>query len=437
MSKVAVDCPNCAATLTVPADVLGRKVKCPKCQEIVRLPAKPTASSAPAPAQVSGQPTVPAAPSASSASPELSRDPRPKTTTPRPPSTAKTPAAAAVAPAPVAPAPVAQAPVSAAAPAERVGATAPVVPMAKVLTAPVAGAAPLPTVAPVAPAAPHSATEPLNLDALAPAVVDKPRVKLRRRRSNPWPVVLLGVGALAVLGLVITFLVLYLPRGGAVAGPAVPEIQYVNDARTDVGQTVKIPIAISYPSQFSAEEKLRWQIQLGPENPAGAAWDATTGHLTWSPGTRDAGKSHTLSMTIQNTVTRELNQTRFQVHVPALAPSLMAALAFWEQAGMAFTASLPRAVPAMAQAGMDASLVELQIAEHLVQVYGYPDAQTAQAKWAELTPDAYESLGLSTAFAGPISVAEREGAILVAETAALEALPSLRTWFENSPAVVE
>jgi hypothetical protein len=159
--------------------------------------------------------------------------------------------------------------------------------------------------------------------------------------------------------------------------------------------------------------------------------------LTWSPGTRDAGKSHTLSMSIQNTVTREVNQTRFQVHVPALAPSLMAALAFWEQAGVAFTASLPRAVPAMAQAGVDASLVELQIAEHLVQVYGYPDAQTGQAKWAELTPDAYESLGLSTAFTAPITVAERDGAILVTETAALEASPLLRAWFESLPPATE
>jgi len=315
--------------------------------------------------------------------------------------------------------------------------------MAKVLTAPVAAVAPVTPAVPVIPAVPatpvaaNSVTGSLNLDALAPAVVDKPRVKLRRRRSNPWPVILLGVGALSVLGLVITFLVLYLPQGGGGAGPAVPEIQYVNDARSDVGQTVKIPIAITYPSQFSAEEKLRWQIQLGSENPPGATWDTTSGHLTWSPGTRDAGKSHTLSMTIQNTVTREVNQTRFQVHVSALAPALMAALAFWEREGVAFTASLPRAVPAMAQAGVDATLVELQIAEHLVQVYSYPDAPTGQAKWGEITPDAYESLGLSTAFDSAITVTERDGAILVAETGALEASPVLQKWFENPPAAME
>lgn len=309
--------------------------------------------------------------------------------------------------------------------------------MAKVLTAPVAAVAPVSPVVPVTPVAANPVTEPLNLDALAPAVVDKPRVKLRRRRSNPWPVILLGVGALAVLGLVITFLVLYLPRGGPAAGPAVPEIQYVNDARTDVGQTVKIPIAITYPSQFSAEEKLRWQIQLGPENPPGAAWDVTSGHLTWSPGTRDAGKSHTLLMTIQNSVTRELNETRYQVHVPALHPSLMAALAYWEQEGTTFTATLPQAVPAMAQAGVDATLVELQIAEQLVQVYAYPTAQAGKDKFAEMNPESYEVLGLNTSFTEPITVVERDGAILVAETAALEALPALKKWFEELPVVME
>lgn len=412
MSKVAVDCPNCSASLTVPTDVLGRKVKCPKCQAIVRLPAKAAAIDSGAPG--------------STASTDSTR--APSVTAPAAASKANAPAPAAPAPAPAAP-PRANSPATTP--------TAPVVPMAKVLTAPVSSAAPVSPVVPASPAAVISAAESLNLDALAPAVVDKPRVKLRRRRTNPWPAILLALGALAVLGLVITFLVLYLPRGGPVAGPAVPEIQYVNDARTEVGQTVKIPIAITYPSQFTAEEKLRWQIQLGPDNPPGAGWDATAGQLTWSPGTRDAGKSRTLSMTIQNSVTRELNETRYQVQVPALHPGLMAALTYWEQEGTAFTATLPQAVPAMAQAGVDATLVELQIAEQLVQVYAYPTAQAGKDKFPEISSESYEVLGLNTSFTEPITVVERDGAILVAETAALEALPALKKWFEELPVVME
>ena len=233
-----------------------------------------------------------------------------------------------------------------------------------------------------------------------------------------------------VLGLVVTLLIIFLPQNLGGSGSTVPEIQFVNDSTTEVGKTVRIPISVVYPSTFSAAEKQRWSLQAAPENPAGAAWEADSGSLTWSPGTRDAGRSHTMAMTIQDTVTREINRGTFQVHVPPLSPGIMSALAQLNRNGATYTASLPKANEAMKHQETIPTGVEFQFGSELVFVYDYSSVEIATAKLGEIDESAYEALGLSPALTPPLRLEQRDGAIMVASAAAVESTPAIKTWFD-------
>ncbi len=444
MSKVSVACPNCSAPLTVPTDVLGRKIKCPKCLEVVRLPAQgelpgATATVKPNPAPVAGSKTTPTTASPSPTSPTPT-NPSPVPTNPIP--SPASPASSNPSPVPASPAPVSPAPVSPAAPIM----AKPILPMATVVTPgtlPVisktpAKTVPTPTVVPTdsaAPAAsPTTKEAPPNFSGLDSKVAaDKPRIKLKRKQANPWPMILLAVGALVVLGLIVTLLILFLPKDFVGGGPSVPEIQFVNDSQTEVGKTVQIPIAVTYPSSFSAADKERWTFQVSPENPPGTAWDAATGFLTWSPGVKDAGKSHALAMIIQNSVTRETNRATFQVHVPALSPGIMSAVAQLNQNQVVFTASIPQTSEAMKHQETVPNVVEFQIGNDRVDVYDYSSVEIATAKLAELDDTKLEELGLTAAMTPPLRFIQRDTAIMIASTAAIEASPEIKNWFDPPP----
>lgn len=410
MSKVSVPCPNCSALLNVPADVLGRKIKCPKCQEIVRLVTPTDVKSEPSPSPTAGSNSATAIPSHPSPS---HPSPSPVAARPAGPTMAK-----------------------------------PIVPMATVIapeTMPViAKAQPKPASAPaVTTSAVKSAGDVTTEKAAAPNFSDldakvaadaKPRIKIKRKQSNPWPIILLGVGALVVLGLIVTLLILFLPKDfGGGGGPIVPEIQFVNDSQTEVGKSVRIPIAVTYPSSFSAADKERWTFQVAPENPEGTAWDAATGFLTWSPGTRDAGKSHALAIIIQNSTTRETNRATFQVHVPALSPGIMSALAQLNQNQVVFTASIPKAHEAMKHQETIPSLVEFQIGNDRVDVYDYSSVEIATAKLAEIDDGKLEQLGLTASMTPPLRYEQRDGAIMIAPIAVIEGSPSIKNWFDPPP----
>lgn len=415
MSKASVTCPNCSASLLVPTDVLGRKIKCPKCQEVVRLPLP----SEIAPAAVRG-PSTPEPPANS------------PVTTPTNPSAASAPAVSPPSPSPT--------PTTSDKPAEPVMAK-PLVPMATVLppdAMPVISKnQPKPTPAPAASATPkvdepHGSKEtPPSFSGLDSKVAaEKPRVKIKRKHSNPWPIILLGVGALAVLALIVTLLILFLPTSLNDGGPSIPEIQFVNDATTEVGKSVRIPISVTYPSSYKAADKARWTFQVAPENPAGSAWDAATGFLTWAPGTQDAGKSHALAIIIQDSSTRETNRGTFQVHVPALSPGIMATMAYLGQNNMVFTASLPKAHEGMKHQETVPNLFELQIGNDRVDLYDYSSVEIATAKLAEIDESKLDELGLTASLSAPLSYVQSGGAILVTPTASLEASPSIKKWFE-------
>lgn len=245
--------------------------------------------------------------------------------------------------------------------------------------------------------------------------------------------ILLAVGALVVLGLIVTLLILFLPKDFAGGGPSVPEIQFVNDSQTEVGKTVQIPIAVTYPSSFSAADKERWTFQVSPENPPGTAWDAATGFLTWSPGVKDAGKSHALAMIIQNSVTRETNRATFQVHVPALSPGIMSAVAQLNQNQVVFTASIPKTSEVMKHQETIPNVVEFQIGNDRVDVYDYSSVEIATAKLAELDDTKLEEMGLTAAMTPPLRYIQRDSAIMIASTAAIEASPEIKNWFDPPP----
>jgi hypothetical protein len=402
MFKVSVACPNCSASLTVPADVLGRKIKCPKCQEVVRLPTATDLKSLDLAESASVPAVVPSKPATSgkqvSTGPAAARPTVPATTVVNPP--------AANPPGPIM--------------------AKPLVPMAKVIAP--AAVAPLPEMTSPKDSPPNFS----GLDSKI-ALEDKPRVKLRRKQSNPWPIILLGVGALVVLGLIVTVLILVLPATTGGSGTNIPEIQYVKDSQTEVGKTVRIPIAVTYPSHFTSADKERWTLQVAPENPEGTAWDAAAGFLTWSPGTRDAGKSHVLAMTIQDSVTREVNRGTFQIHVPALTPGIMSALAQLAKNQVEFTATIPKPIEAMKHGESTPNLVEFQIGTDRVDVYDYSSGEIASAKLLEIDDAKLEELGLTVNMTPPLRFEQRDGAIMIAPIAVIEASPSIKTWFDPPP----
>jgi hypothetical protein len=270
-----------------------------------------------------------------------------------------------------------------------------------------------------------------DLGSTLAAVENKPRLKIPRKQSNPWPVILLGTGALAVLGLIVMLLILFLPRDPS-GGPKIPEIQFVADTRTEVGQTVRIPISVTYPSSYAQADKLRWQLRLGEQNPPGAEWDTASGHLQWSPGTREAGKSHSLSMVIQDTQTRESNLATFQVHVPALNPAIMAMLGFWERQGVPYSVTLPQPDTALDGTPNPATFLELQIDDHLVHVYAYPDVAAAAATYAVLEQSAGELSG-NASLTPPLRFMDRDGLIIITQESSVEAVPAIKAWFEATP----
>ncbi|MDP1562479.1 MAG: hypothetical protein Q8M16_13960 [Pirellulaceae bacterium] len=261
----------------------------------------------------------------------------------------------------------------------------------------------------------------------------RPRIKIKRKQSNPWPIILLGVAAVVVLGLIVTLLILFLPKDFGGGGPSVPEIQFVNDSQTEVGKTVRIPISVTYPTSFSAADKERWTFRVAPENPEGTAWDPATGFLTWSPGTRDAGKSHAVAIIIQNSATRETNRATFQVHVPALSPGIMSALAQLTRNQVVFTASIPKTHEAMKHLESIPSLVEFQFGNDRVDVYDYSLVEIATAKLAEIDDAKLEELGLTASMTPPLRFEHRDGAIMIAPIATIEASPSIKTWFDPPP----
>ncbi|MBL8892116.1 MAG: hypothetical protein JNL67_19225 [Planctomycetaceae bacterium] len=318
----------------------------------------------------------------------------------------------------------------------------PIVPMATVVSTdslPVINKAqPKPASTPTVPAPPKESEPPVSKEAPpnfsgldSKVAADKPRVKIKRKHANPWPIILLGVGALAVLALIVTLLIVFLPKSLTNSGPSIPEIQFVNDATTEVGKSVRIPIAVTYPSSYTAADKARWTFQVAPENPTGSAWDAATGFLTWAPATRDAGKSHVLAIIIQDSVTRETNRGTFQVHVPPLSPGIMAAMAYLNQNNLVYSASLPKTHEGMKHQETVPNLVEFQIGNDRVDVYDFSTVEIATAKLAEIDDSKLEELGLTPTLSPPLRYVQRDGAILVAPTATLEASPALKAWFEG------
>jgi len=413
MSKVVTKCPGCGAVLSVRAEAVGRKAKCPKCQQIVRLLASTQESSSQLPQSEKKRPAAVSPQSTSSAPP----------TTPsvadRQPVAPSTPAAAA--------------------PAEK-----PVVPMAKVLS-PTAGPAPgsppqpgSPTAGPSANSGPAGEIQPFLSADLAPG--DKfspaslaagslpdaeiPRVKFRRRRSNPWPVVLLGIGALAVLALVVTLIVLLQQMGGRSAA-GLPEIQFVNDAEIAVGQTVRIPISVIYPPQYSSYEKRQWKLQPADQNPPGVEWDTASGHLSWSPGTRDAGKSHLLSMQIENPDTREINLASFQVHVAALKAPLMAVVNYWDGRDQEVTLSLPSR-----QESRKADLIEVTVNGQLVRVFAFEAVEPAREFFQGLDPEEIDDATIIAGLAPPWRAYHQGSLVLITSTTSLEHEPAVKQWLE-------
>lgn len=384
MSNANVTCPNCSASLNVPSEVLGRKIKCPKCQEVVRIPA---------PAEISaaggrGQSGAPAAGNRAAAA-------RPQTPKPGP-AMAK-----------------------------------PVVPMA-VAPASVPGASkaqPKPASAPSGSAAQEN---PPSFSELDSQVAEKPRVKNKRKQANPWPIILLGVGAVTFLIVIVAFLIIFLPKVGSNSGgPSSPEIQYVNETTTEVGKSVSIPIVVTYPKSYTASDKERWTLQVAPENPTGSTWNPATGSLTWAPTTRDAGKSHVLGIIIQDSANKDANNRgTFQVRVPALSPGIMAALSHLNNKKVTYTVSLPKKHTGMKHEETVPILVEFQIGKERVDLYDYSSAEIAKAKLAVIDDTKFEELGLTPALTAPLSYVRRDGAILVAPTASLEASEFIKKWFD-------
>ncbi len=433
MSKVSVACPNCSAVLTVPADILGRKIKCPKCNEVVRLPTA-------AERKAGGTPAVHA--SDATGTPGSSSD---SSKTASKPKSSKAPSTPAIAPKTAESPGTVETPGSverpAGAPKANLVMAKPVVPMASVVVPDSVPAADASSKTPILSAGIGEPVEPRErgpsfsgLDSKLVAVTDKPRVKLPRKRSNPWPMILIGMGALSVLTLIVIVLVMYVPSGGG-EGPAIPQIQFVSDSRTEVGKTVRIPIAVHYPAKFTDEDKRRWQLSVGQENPAGVEWDSATGHLTWSPGIRDAGKSHALTMMIKDSVTLEPNVVTFQVHVPALLPSIMTILAYWDFQGLDFTVSLPSESEAMGQGEVAAKVVDLLIGEHLIRAFAFPNQEVAAMKFAEIDSaeidqDVVESSEVVGGITPPWRFANRDGLILVTSQESLDAVPAIKAWFQ-------
>jgi DNA-directed RNA polymerase subunit M/transcription elongation factor TFIIS len=460
MSKTAVDCPACGSALSVPTDILGRKVKCPKCQEIVRLP---TADVMTAANRVAPTDSAPAGSSADKSGPKdaasdaANAKPSPAKPSPAKPSPAKPSSTVKRSPAvksdggepvvsqpdqamaaPVSPPTSEPSPAQVAATGPRVMAK-PVVPMAKVLGP--ATASPATSVATPGAATPGAATpgaaatagpiatsESLGID--PSAVVEKPRLKFRRKRTSPWPAVLLGSGALVVLGALVWLVIWLFPNGmPAGAQTALPEIQYVNDATIEVGKTVRIPISVYYPEGYTPADKLNWQLKLGEKNPVGAAWDSVGGQLTWTPTTRDAGKSFSLSMIIQNKQTQEPNLTTFQVHVPALAPALMSVIQYWDQQGVEYQLALPQSSQRMGLGDAPSTSIDLSLGGVSVRAYGYPNPESAQQRLAQLQSDPPTLVELGLAIDEPLHWVQRESLILVGNRVQVEQDERLREWF--------
>lgn len=284
MSKIQVSCPACHRKLKVSPEVLGKKVRCPGCKEVVRL-------------------TTTEPLDAGSAVRAPANEQR---------ATDEEPAAAAVSEPATRPAPADSGAASGEQlPSNEPSGQEPVVPMAKLIQP--AAASPSGALA-----NPGNAPGNVSSGETDIQIGEKPRVKFKRKRSNPWPTILLAVVALTVLGIAVTFIAIM--QGGASQSAAtdLPTIRYVNDANVELGQTASIPIKVDYPDWMTMEQSRKWNVEIGESSPAGVEYNKETETMTWTPGFRDAGKTGVIEAVVQHPETGKSNVARFQVIVAAI-----------------------------------------------------------------------------------------------------------------------
>lgn len=294
MSKVATRCPECQVNLKVRPDAIGRKVRCPKCEAIVRLDAAKEDEASPA--------------STAQPGPALDNaDPLPGDSQP---------ARAAGLP------------------------MAKPVPMAKLInpTAPVpAPAISLDSVSPN-PSGTGGNQSPRNAEVGGGAagaaaawespgglaemeshggVGQRPRVKFKRKRTNPWPTILLAVAAFAILGIVTLVIVIVQQNSPGTTTGGRPEIRFVNRSSVTVGQTVSIPIEVNYPGGWTPQQQSLWTVELAANQPPGVTFDAAASQVRWQPSPEAAGRTHLISVIVRDKQTGENNSTQFEVSVEA------------------------------------------------------------------------------------------------------------------------
>ena len=271
MTKLPIPCPNCHKTLKVSPEILGRKVRCPGCQETFRLPAEE-------PTRTLELPTQP--------NEEKPNKQQPTAATDRSP-----------------------------APAVRENAESP-------SPADAAEAAPMPMakLIPKGPAAKSADNEPLALPTgLDTAEITTPKVKFKRKRSNPWPTIILAVVALSILGVAVTVIAIMQGNGSTSTASNLPELLYVNDANVSLGQTAIIPVKVQFPPQMTIEQTQQWEIQLTDNAPDGATYDPESESIRWTPTFRQAGTAQSIEAKIVDKVSGQSNVARFQVVIAPIS----------------------------------------------------------------------------------------------------------------------
>lgn len=392
MSKIQVSCPACQRKLKVSPEVLGKKVRCPACKEVVRLT---PAGEPPVPLDPTQSPNPPGArQTENSVSVEAADSPATVPADSRKPGNQPRSAADSAAPEYVA--------------------QDPVVPMAKLLqpSAPAAGESSIP------PAGAQVAVSDLQIG-------EKPRVKFKRKRSNPWPTILLGVVALTVLGIAVTFIAIM--QGGASQSAAsdLPTIRYVNDAKVELGQTATIPIKVDFPDWMTMEEARKWNIEVGKTSPDGVSYDKESEAMTWTPGFRDAGNTGVIEAVIRNPENGKTNVARFQVQVAAIplgSQQVHTKVEQWNDAGRDVTLGSARPVSGPVGTYHD---LELDGTKFRVFVYNDPDSAIAAAE----TLRGAEPETVSESLTAPLEIQASQSVVLVGNAEQVRQNADLANWF--------
>gem|GEM_PF-2057271 len=447
MSKIATTCPSCQADLKVPPDAMGRKVKCPKCKAVVRLPAldSPTASTAKSkpndskPSESKPNESKPNESKPNESKPNESSPPavsgqplpNPKQTTAQVPSRSPSANVPVVAqPSVKKPRQEKSAPETQAGNSPLVMAK-PIVPMAKLISPKAVGVSDGGANPSDASLQTNAPSLNVSLGGSVPANQAQ-RVKFKRRRTNPWPTILLAVGAFGILGLAVVIISLMQGGRSATTASGMPEFQYVADSKIDLGKTVLIPVAVVYPTGMSEEQKMLWKVRLGEENPADAKWDAANSQLAWSPQPDDAGKTHSLSLIIQNTATSELNLGKYQVAVPTLPLGATEVYSWLKEKAAQATVTPPASTSVLSGTWMTFS-----IDGNLVIAFVYNDPVVAANDFAQLQ-EKPGSIADVVAKLGKAYVGIKVGsAILIATQNSAEMNDQLKDYWSKAEAQME